>query len=92
MNGTLSRSLTKILYFLQDSKMDLPGVATLNMFLGLGETGQLIREGGWSPMLPTDPTQVKSWWSQVGVTHENYSTSRKSLKKRRVQTQRSICI
>jgi len=65
VNGTLSRSLTEILYFLQDSKMDLPGVATLNVFLGPGETGQLIREGGWSPILPMDPTQ-QSTWSKVG--------------------------
>ena len=39
--------------------MDLPGVPTLNVFLGPGETGRLIREGVWSPMLPTDPTQHK---------------------------------
>ena len=65
MNGTLSRSLTEILYFLQDSKMHLPGVATLNVFLGLEEIGRLIREGGRPPMLPTDPTQ-QSTWSKVG--------------------------
>ena len=45
--------------------MDLPVVATLNVFLGPGEIGRLIREGGWSPMLPTDPTQ-QSTGSKVG--------------------------